>query len=167
MYNEELLMEIRSRWRELYPRDKHNGVICPICKNGSRENGTGISEWKEAKQRYYLKCFRCEFSGDVIELIQQEKHYGLVEAVEYAIERLNIDRRRISKESKNPNQQTLFSSPANTLSPAVEKGVVVGGNTRIENYSQNSNIMFLKINWALQNKLNETNLLQPLNKYSI
>ena len=157
MYSEELLMEIRSRWRELYPRDKHNGVVCPICRNGSGESGTGVSEWKEAKRKYYLKCFRCGFSGDVIELIQQEKHYDFVEAVKYTIERLNIDERLIGKDNNNPKQQTFFSSPANTLSPAVELGVVVGGNTRIENYSQNSNIMFLKINWTLQNNLNETN----------
>ena len=160
MYSEEMLMEIRSKWRELYPRDKHNGVVCPICGNGSRENGTGISEWKEAKQRYYLKCFRCDFSGDVIELIQQEKHYSFVEAVEYAIERLNIDKRRIDKGRRNPKQQSLFSSPASTLSPAVELGVVVGGNTRIENNYQlgyDTVNMFLKINWALQNNLNETN----------
>ena len=155
-----MLMEIRSRWRELYPRDKYNGVVCPICGNGSGESGTGVSEWKEAKQRYYLKCFKCKFSGDVIELIEQEKHYSFVEAVEYAIERLNIDKRRIDKGRRNPKQQSLFSSPASTLSPAVELGVVVGGNTRIENNYQlgyDTVNMFLKINWALQNNLNETN----------
>ena len=152
-------MEIRSRWRELYPRDKYNGVVCPICGNGSGESGTGISEWKEANQRYYLKCFKCKFSGDVIELIEQEKKYKFVEAVEYAIEKLNINK-----------QQQLLSSPAITtkaedyvmyksVGKELKGGERGGGGDKIMNLKKGckeTDNMKMEINWTLQNKLNET-----------
>ena len=152
-------MEIRSRWRELYPRDKYNGIVCPICGNGSGESGTGISEWKEANQRYYLKCFKCKFSGDVIELIEQEKKYKFVEAVEYAIEKLNINK-----------QQQLLSSPAITtkaedyvmyksVGKELKGGERGGGGDKIMNLKKGckeTDNMKMEINWTLQNKLNET-----------
>ena len=72
------------RWREVYPADKHGGIICPLCGNGSGSSGTGISEWKDG----YLSCFKCGFRGDVIDLIQAEKSVDFVTALEILKSRL-------------------------------------------------------------------------------
>lgn len=64
--------EIRRRWREFYPADQHDGIICPLCDSGSGEKGTGITEVPNTNG--LLKCFACEFSGDVIQLYAAEHH---------------------------------------------------------------------------------------------
>lgn len=39
--------------------------ICPFCNNGSGKDGTGIA----SKDGIHWKCFKCGFSGDVIDII--------------------------------------------------------------------------------------------------
>lgn len=93
MINERTLLEIRSRWKEIYPRDKcGKGIICPICGNGTGTSGDGIRENPNGKVGA-LKCFKCGFSGDVIDLIQQDTNNSantFAEAAKYAADILNI-----------------------------------------------------------------------------
>ena len=51
---------------------RKRGWICPICGNGSGKDGTGIV--RNPKDGKY-KCFKCDFSGDVLDLIA--RLYGL------------------------------------------------------------------------------------------
>lgn len=65
--------EIRSSWRRLYPADKKNkGIICPLCSSGSGSKGTGITGDRTHGKPNSLKCWSCGFTGDVLDLIQQE-----------------------------------------------------------------------------------------------
>lgn len=70
--------EIRARWREIIPeytgraRDNVNGeasYICPFCGHGT--NGDGLTRNPRSKDGNGLKCFGCDFTGDIIELIRQ------------------------------------------------------------------------------------------------
>ena len=71
--------EIKSRWRAFYPADKkQKGIICPLCGSGSGKNGTGIVEVPGKPGQ--LKCFACDFSGDVIDLYMQENGLDFNEA---------------------------------------------------------------------------------------
>lgn len=54
-------------------RDKSNkGYVCPLCGNGSGDEGTGLRLNPKDKTRSHYKCFRCGFYGDMVELIAQE-----------------------------------------------------------------------------------------------
>lgn len=48
------------------------GFICPLCGNGSGEDGTGLRLNPRDKTRSHYKCFRCGFYGDIVELIAQK-----------------------------------------------------------------------------------------------
>lgn len=43
------------------------GYVCPKCRSGSGENGTGLS----TKDGHHYHCWRCDFHGDIIELMGQ------------------------------------------------------------------------------------------------
>ena len=81
-----MFSSLKLRWREVYPADRHGGIICPLCGNGSGSSGTGISEWKDG----YLSCFKCGFRGDVIDLVQAENSVDFVTAVEILKSRLGV-----------------------------------------------------------------------------
>ena len=62
--------EIRSSWKRLFRADKkHKGIICPLCGNGDGSSGDGITE--NPRKPGQLKCWKCGFQGDVIDLYQQ------------------------------------------------------------------------------------------------
>ena len=70
--------EVKARWREvivnLTDRAKQdvNGetsYICPICGHG--KGGDGLTRNPRSKDGNGLKCFGCDFSGDIIDLIRQ------------------------------------------------------------------------------------------------
>lgn len=72
--------EIRREWRRILPtitqeaRQRVNGeasFVCPICGNGSGESGDGLTVNPKSKDGCGLKCFKCDFSGDVIDLYQK------------------------------------------------------------------------------------------------
>lgn len=80
--------EIKARWREFYPADKKNGIICPICGSGSGPTGTGIVE--DPKRPGQLHCFACGFDGDILALIQKERGIDFRAAMEAASEELRL-----------------------------------------------------------------------------
>ena len=90
MTNEEKIDLIRPMWRAIYPADKHGGIICPLCGSGNGANGTGISENPKARKPHSLKCFVCDFSGDLIDLYMQEKKIPYLQALTDLCDRLTI-----------------------------------------------------------------------------
>ena len=62
--------EIKRSWKRLFPADrKHKGIICPLCGNGEGSSGDGITE--NPRKPGQLKCWKCGFQGDVIDLIRE------------------------------------------------------------------------------------------------
>ena len=57
------------------PKARKHGWICPVCGNGEGKDGDGIVLNKKTAGSY--KCFRCGFSGDILDLIG--KAFGLTE----------------------------------------------------------------------------------------
>ena len=77
MTRDEARLEIRSNWRQIIPtitkpaKQKANGetsYICPICGHGTHGDGLTINPRGQAGA---LKCFGCDFSGDILDLYQQ------------------------------------------------------------------------------------------------
>ncbi len=79
MDRETARQEIRRNWRQLIPgiaageaRTKVNGetsYICPLCGHGA--HGDGMTRNPRSIDGNGLKCFGCNFSGDIIDLYQQ------------------------------------------------------------------------------------------------
>lgn len=90
-FDESILREIKSRWREVYPADQNGkGITCPICRHGSRSHKHGVEIYKHSKGDYILHCFDCKFTGSVIDLKMQEMGIGFVEAVKELADQLHI-----------------------------------------------------------------------------
>ena len=74
MTSEQARQEIRSRYAEyLRPAKKKGTYICPLCGNGSGSDGDGMAINRKDPEKVHLKCFKCQFYGDIIELIKQEQ----------------------------------------------------------------------------------------------
>lgn len=80
MDRESARQEIRRNWRKILQgmtgtaKQRVNGeksYICPLCGNGSGSSGDGLTRNPKSKDGNGLKCFKCGFSGDVIDLYQQ------------------------------------------------------------------------------------------------
>lgn len=78
MDREQARQEVRRNWRQLITsmtseaRQRVNGeasYICPICGHGT--NGDGLTRNPRSKDGNALKCFGCNFSGDIIDLFQK------------------------------------------------------------------------------------------------
>lgn len=136
MKRQQAIAEIRSRWKELYPADnKSKGIICPICGSGSGPKGTGITGDMNHGKPDSLKCWACGFSGDVIDLIQQDKHVDFNEAVKTAAAELciTIDAPQNATEAARID----FSSAADKVSAAADTSPRNGtedGTSGIANY---------------------------------
>lgn len=90
MNREAAKQEVRNSWKRLYPADrKGKGIICPLCSSGSGSHGTGITE--NPKKPGQLKCWSCNFQGDVIDLIQQETGEDYNTALKNAAAELGIE----------------------------------------------------------------------------
>lgn len=86
---EEARQEIRRNWRHFYPADRKHGIICPLCTSGSGSKGTGITE--NPQKPGQLKCWSCGFTGDVLDLIQQETGADYNTALQDAAAELGIE----------------------------------------------------------------------------
>lgn len=91
-------------------RDKTNrGFICPLCGNGSGEEGTGLRLNPKDKTHSHYKCFRCGFYGDMVELIAQEM--GITESgrafeVARAIYGIEIDDKGVNNMASDNNYRS-------------------------------------------------------------
>ena len=90
--------EARSSWREIIvnytrPAQKRVGgqatYICPFCGHG--KNGDGLTGNPKSKDGNGIKCFACDFSGDIIDFIMQYKGVDYNAALEEAAATLGIN----------------------------------------------------------------------------
>lgn len=95
---EEARQEIRQSWRAIIPeytqpaRRNVNGetsYICPFCGHGT--NGDGLTRNPRSKDGNGLICFGCGFSGDILDLIQQETGADYNTALQDAAAELGIE----------------------------------------------------------------------------
>ena len=100
MKREQALQEIKNSWREILPqltspaKKKVNGeqsYICPLCDHGT--HGDGLTYDPTSRDQNGLKCFGCEFSGDIIDLYRQTTGKDFNEALTdlAAMIRITID----------------------------------------------------------------------------
>ena len=81
--------EIRNSWKRFFSADKKgSGIICPLCGSGSGKNGTGITE--NPRKPGQLKCWKCDFQGDVLDLIQRQYGADYNGALQMAADQLGI-----------------------------------------------------------------------------
>lgn len=77
MTQEQAKQAIRTRYAELLtPAKKRGTFICPLCQNGTGSDGDGMGISKKDPERVHLKCFKCGFYGDIIELVKQSRNLG-------------------------------------------------------------------------------------------
>ena len=101
MTRDDAKQEIRSRYAEyLQPAKKKNTYICPLCGNGTGSTGDGMAVDPHG-DRLHLKCFKCNFYGDIIELYQQEHNTTQQEAFNALYKHFNIDLSNYTTSSEN------------------------------------------------------------------
>lgn len=86
------LQEIKGRYAEyLKPAKKRGTYICPLCGNGQGADGDGITIKPGTT---HLKCFKCGFGGDIVDLYQAEHGGDTKEALEalYSLFGITIDK---------------------------------------------------------------------------
>ena len=104
---------------------RKGGYVCPVCGNGSGEDGTGVKLIKGQSFRY--KCFKCDTSGDVINFYAAENHldnreallqvcalYGL-EVPTKKFKKISHVHRRISSNSESVKNQAETKIIANDI----------------------------------------------------
>lgn len=115
--------ETARRIFEIYPPDNQGrGFICPLCGNGTGDSGDGVTFIKDS---YRVHCFKCGFSGDIIDLKARENNCSYKDAARVLAVILNIgndyDKKFVDKkllnegkfnlraDSQNENLQQIFS----------------------------------------------------------
>ena len=83
--------EVKRRYAEyLRPARKRGTYICPVCGNGTGEDGDGISVDTKAKNPYTLHCFKCGTHGSVVDFYMKEHNCTVGEAFRGLREYLGI-----------------------------------------------------------------------------
>lgn len=95
MDREQAKAEIKSRYADyLRPAKKKGTYICEIdgCGNGTGSTGDGLCIIPKSKggDGTQLHCFKCGFTGDIIDYYQAENHCDTKEAFKALYERFNI-----------------------------------------------------------------------------
>lgn len=93
MDRKELYHEIKSRWQEIYPKDRSGkGITCPLrnCNHGQGNHREGITLYKNGDGDNILHCFKCGFTGSVIDLVMEDQGISEKEAVEYCARKLGL-----------------------------------------------------------------------------
>lgn len=94
----------------LPPDRQKKGWICPICGNGSGEDGDGLRINPNAKEPGHFHCFVCGFDGDLIDLIGKEnKMLDDAEMLKKACEIFGIELKNPEKEIKLLKSKTQDS----------------------------------------------------------
>ena len=124
--------EVKSRYAEyLRPAKKRiHGkptYVCPLCDNGTGSDGDGMSIDPHGDGTQ-LKCFKCGFYGDIVDLYQQQNHCDAGTAFNALYERFGItienDRAERPteprKEAQRVNIPPAQEKPAEGLTEATE-----------------------------------------------
>lgn len=88
MTRDEARQEIREQWEPIIrtitrPAKKAGEYVCPFCGHG--KGGDGLKINPRSRKPGGLKCFGggCDFSGDIIDLVMQEKGLPYIDAINY------------------------------------------------------------------------------------
>ena len=124
--------EVKSRYADyLQPAKKKiagkTTYICPLCGNGTGKDGDGMSIDPRGDGTQ-LKCFKCGFYGDIVDLYQQQHACDVGEAFTALYDRFGItienDRAERPteprKESKATNTPPKEEKPAEGRTEATE-----------------------------------------------
>lgn len=112
MTRDQARQEVKSRFAEyLKPAKKRGTFICPLCGNGTGSTGDGMTVDPRGDGQH-LKCFKCDFYGDIVELYQREHGCSTGEAFSalYALFGLQVD--------GGDRQQTPRPRPEKQQTPA-------------------------------------------------
>lgn len=91
MTREQARQTIRQRYADFLTPAKEKGTyICPLCGNGTGSDGDGMAINRKDPERVHLKCFKCGFYGDIIDLLKQSRGLGDAEAFAAAREELGL-----------------------------------------------------------------------------
>lgn len=128
MNYEDLKAEILPRWEEILQKitspakskvNGHISYICPLCGHGAHGDGLTINA---RSSKSGLKCFGCNFSGDILELLKRaEGLESFSEQIERASYLLGINTEDIStppkvaqKKDKNEHLQSRTTKGGST-----------------------------------------------------
>lgn len=115
--------EVKSRYAEyLQPAKKRIAgkptYICPLCQNGTGKDGDGMSIDPKGDGTQ-LKCFKCGFYGDIVDLYQQQHNCDAATAFNALYDRFGIV---IDKNDHVERPQTAANDPQRVnIPPAQEK----------------------------------------------
>jgi predicted P-loop ATPase len=126
---EEIRAKAKQHLHDLYPLDrKGKGIVCPLCDNGSGSDGDGVTFIKTDREGNsnsdILHCFKCGFSGDVIQLKATETHLTYVEAAKVLARELNI-----------PLHDELYSSHSHKVFRKLPTSIPKPAQIKQDNYS--------------------------------
>lgn len=90
MDREEAIQEIHRRIdiKRYLHKAPHGGYFCPFCDTGTGKNGTGGLQVFKGENRFH--CFACNRSGDVIDIIAEERGLDFNAALESAAAEIGI-----------------------------------------------------------------------------
>ena len=115
--------EVKTRYADyLQPAKKRIAgkptYICPLCGNGSGKDGDGMSIDPHGDGTR-LKCFKCSFYGDIVDLYQQEHNCDVGAAFTALYDRFGIT---IDKNDRVERPQTAANEAQRVnIPPAQEK----------------------------------------------
>jgi replicative DNA helicase len=114
--------EVKSRYAEyLQPAKKRIAgkptYICPLCGNGSGKDGDGMSVDPHGDGTQ-LKCFKCGFYGDIVDLYQQQNACDVGAAFTALYDRFDIT---IENDRAERSQTATNSTGGINIPPAQEK----------------------------------------------
>ena len=104
---------------DFYPPDRQGrGFICPICGNGTGDTGDGVTFIKDS---YRVKCFKCQFTGDIIDLKAKENNCSYNDAARIIAVILGIadeqDEKFVNRKLLNEGKFKLRSNSNEGLLP--------------------------------------------------
>lgn len=123
MTREQAREEVKRRYAEyLKPAKKRGTYICPLCGNGTGNTGDGMSVDPHSGGAH-LKCFKCGFYGDIVELYEKEHGCTTGEAFSalYDLFGLQVDvpeRRQQRPQDSPPAQISKAQEPGEGTPPA-------------------------------------------------
>lgn len=111
MTREQAAAEIKTRYAEyLQPAKVSNTYVCPLCGNGTGSTGDGMRKDPHGTGEQ-LKCFKCGFYGDVIDLYQRQYSCTAGEAFTALRNHFNItvdaESARTAAETRNTTQGVI------------------------------------------------------------
>lgn len=93
---------INSKITEL-PKAKKRGYICPLCQNGTGEDGDGIT----SKDGKHYTCWKCGFSGDYLDFLKEQHNTdenGIFRMFDVEIQKRNTTQ---NKNTQNSNADAV------------------------------------------------------------